>query len=109
MGIIEEIFSIDVCFDRFCGNYRRTMLKQLDVLLESRDSEWDEFSLGVVQGICMAIALRRRMEGLQFGYEPFYSWEDVRSIRESGCLREIRGVKMENLLKELYEKQQADK
>ena len=107
MGIIEEIFSMDVCFDRFCGAYRRTMLKQIDALLESRDSEWDEFSLGVVQGICMAIALRRRMEGLETGDESFYSWNDVRSIRESGCLREIRGEEMENLLKEIYQKQSS--
>ena len=108
MGIIEEIFAMDVCFDGYCGEYRRTMLKQIDSLLESRDSEWDEFSLGVVQGICMAIALRRKMEGLEIGDESFYSWNDVRAIRERGCLREIRGEEMENLLKELYEKQ-ADK
>ena len=103
--MIEEIFASDVCFDRFCGEYCRTMLKQLDALLEGRDSEWDEFSLGIMQGICMAIALRRKMEGLEMGYESFYSWEDVRAIRERGCLREIRGEEMENLLKELYKKQ----
>lgn len=85
---IDSIFAIDFCFDRFCGDYCRTMLKQLDVLLESRETEYDEFSLGIFQGFCMALGLRRRMND---AVEPYYSWDDVRAVRERGCLHEIRG------------------
>lgn len=105
MGRIEDAYGFDFAFDRFCGTYIRTILKQIDFLLEERDSELDEFGLGVIQGLCMAAGVRHKMEGFEFGWEILYSWKDVKDIRERGCFHAIRDPRLTKALEELREKQ----
>lgn len=89
-GVIESIYSLDFFGASEPYPYLRTVLKQIDALLEGRDSEWDDFGMGVIQGMCMAAALQHKREGLEMGHESLYGWDDAEAIRERGCLRELR-------------------
>lgn len=106
-GAVERIYGVDFFGTREPYPFLRDVLRQIDVLLEGRESEWDEFGLGVMQGLCVAAALQRRREDIYYGWGSFYSWDDMRAIRERGCLRELRSRKFEAELEMLYETRES--
>lgn len=103
MGFVFDIYGMDFLSDFEPNPFIRSILRQVDALLDGRDTEWDDFGLGVVQGLCMAVGLQhKRKDGcLDFGFEPYYSWDDAKSIRERGCLSEIRDKELAELLHRL--------
>lgn len=106
MGFVFDVYGADFFSDFEPNPFIRTILRQVDALLDGRDTEWDDFGLGVVQGLCMAVGLQhKRKDGrLDFGFEPYYSWDDAKFIRERGCVTEIRDKELAELLHRLAER-----
>ena len=106
-GIVASIYGLGYFGTGEPCPFLRDVLRQIDALIEGRDKEWDEFGLGVIQGLCVAAALHRKREGIELGYEDFYSWDDMKSIREWGCIRELRSQEDESDLERLYKIQEG--